>query len=203
MMNRKAARRARRARRIALTVALMALVAVISIGGTIAWLSMKTDPITNTFTVGDVTITLNETKGPDTQDGKSFKMVPGNEIAKDPKVTVVPGSEACYVFVKVTKMNKPDDYLTYSIDSANWTELDATNYPGVYYKDVDAATATAGATYSVLTGDKVTVKAVTDADMVTAGNANPKLTFKAYAIQSDNMDDAADAWTKLVGEIGE
>jgi len=200
MTNRKAIRRARRIRRTVLTVCLMALVAVLSIGGTIAWLTSTPDPITNTFTVGDVTIALDETEGTDTQNGKSFKMVPGNTIDKDPKVTVEAGSEACYVFVKIEKAGNLDKYISYTMDEA-WKEL--TGVPGVYYLEQGALTATGAkdVVYSVLSGDEVTVNEVTNEDMEAAGTTNPTLTFTAYAIQSANMADEVDAWNQLNDEL--
>ena len=33
-----------------------------AVGGTVAWLSVKTAPVVNTFTYGDINITLDETK---------------------------------------------------------------------------------------------------------------------------------------------
>ena len=65
------------------------------VGGTMAWLSVKTEPVVNTFTYGDINITLDETKrdeagnttdadkdgNPDkTTTGNEYKMVPGNVI---------------------------------------------------------------------------------------------------------------------------
>ena len=52
-----------------------------ALGGTLAWLTAKTDTVTNTFTVGDINIDLTETT-------TDYKLVPGNTIAKDPTVTV-------------------------------------------------------------------------------------------------------------------
>ena len=71
--------------------ALLALVLVIGCvaGGTVAWLVAKTDPVVNTFTYGNINIALAETTGED------YKIIPGKDISKDPKVTVKGGSEAC------------------------------------------------------------------------------------------------------------
>ena len=55
---RRARQRKQRNRRIAMTVALVLVVALASIGGTIAWLTDKTDPVVNTFTTADVDIDL-------------------------------------------------------------------------------------------------------------------------------------------------
>lgn len=66
-----------------------------TMGSSLAWLLDSSGPVTNTFTDSDINIELDETTG------KNYKMIPGWTIPKDPKVTVEPKSEACYVFVKV------------------------------------------------------------------------------------------------------
>ena len=84
-------------------IAMLALVLVIgcAVGGTVAWLVSSTDPVVNTFTYGDINITLGETTGND------YKIIPGVNIDKNPKVTVKGGSEACWLFVKVEEENWP------------------------------------------------------------------------------------------------
>lgn len=127
-----------------------------SVGGTLAWLTANTDAVKNTFTVGNINITLTETK-------KDFKMVPGCTIAKDPKVTVETGSEACWLFVKIAESANLDDFITYTVVTGEngWTALtDADNDgiadDGVYYRQVPAPTA-ADTTFSVLKDDEVTL----------------------------------------------
>ena len=178
---------------LALVLAL-AMIVVCVVGGTLAWLIDKTDPVTNTFTYGDIDITLAETTG------TSYKMIPGYTIAKDPKVTVLAGSEKCYLFVKVDKSTNFDSFMAYTI-AAGWEALDGVN--GVYYRVVD--TAGMGTAYSVLANDQVTVKdTVTKADMnaLKADDAiQPTLTFTAYACQymknSTQWFTAAEAWAKV------
>ena len=52
------------------------------------------------------------------------------------------------------------------------------------------------------TNGQVTVKGTaTEAELEAAKTSKPTLTFKAYAIQSANMADANDAWTKLNTEV--
>ena len=75
-----------------------ALIVCATVAGTLAWLTDKTEPVVNTFTVGDINITLTESENLD------LKMVPGQTITKDPKVTVKDGSEACWLFVKVEEV---------------------------------------------------------------------------------------------------
>ena len=186
---RRARKRKIRNRRIAMTVALVLVVALASVGGTIAWLTATTTPVTNTFTVGNIDIALAETTS-------NYKMVPGNTIAKDPTVTVKANSEACWLFVKIEESDNLKSYIDYSV-AEGWTAL--TGVTGVYYREV-AATTTDTA-FSVLTSDQVTVKnTVTKADMDAIANntaSKPTLTFTAYACQKDNVADAATAWAKL------
>lgn len=168
---------------LALVLALTLLVAGV-VGGTLAWLTDRTAEVKNTFTVGDINIDLTETT-------TDYKMVPGNTISKDPTVTVKANSEACWLFVKVTKSANLNNFITYAI-ADGWTELQ----DGVYYREVPASNA--DQTFSVLKGDAVTVKDTVTKEMLTAdGFTNPTLTFKAYAVQKDNVASASDAWAKV------
>ena len=170
-------------------IILVALVAVfgMAVGGTIAWLTDQTEPITNTFTVGNINIELKET-------ATEFKMVPGVTIAKDPKITVVSGSEACYLFVKVEKSANLDKFITYTM-AAGWIALEGAD--GVYYREVNATAS--DTTFSVLANDQVTCNdTVTKAMMDVLTEATyPTLTFTAYAVQQSGSDSAAAAWEKV------
>ncbi len=169
------------------TVALLlALVLVFgaAVGGTLAWLTDKTDAVTNTFTVGNIDISLAETKN-------DFKMVPGSEIEKDPIVTVEANSEDCWVFVKVTESTNLQSFITYTI-ADGWTELTGITLSTgekVYYREVSYSTS--NQTFPVLTNNKVAVKGdvtKTMMDGLSAENAvQPTLTFKAAAVQKANV----------------
>ena len=89
------------------------LLVVASVMGTIAYLT-STDAVKNTFTVGNVSIKLDEAKV--TEDGKivegadrvhenDYKLLPGLTYTKDPTVTVENSSEESYVRMKVTFNN--------------------------------------------------------------------------------------------------
>ena len=168
------------------TIAVTALLLVLcfAIGGTLAWLKTETTPVVNTFTYGDINIDLSETTGDE------YKMIPGNYITKDPKVTVEANSEACWLFVKVEKSATYDSYLADYTIADGWNELDGV--AGVYYREVDAATAKDGTSYQVLKGNKVTVlDSVEKSDMEAIKNgttAKPTLTFIAYAVQLDGFN---------------
>ena len=95
-----------------LTLCAVLLVAA-SVLGTMAYLT-STAKVENTFTVGKVEIKLDEAKV--TADGipvegaarvtaNSYKLMPGTTYTKDPTVTVLNGSEASYVRMKVTFNN--------------------------------------------------------------------------------------------------
>lgn len=173
-----------------LFVMMLALVLVFgcAVGGTIAWLTAKTDPVVNTFTYGDINIELTETK----PEGKQAKIIPGVDIEKDPKVTVKANSEACWLFVEVKEEGTfVADKVTYSV-ADGWTQGNDTDIPAnVYYREVDAVTADTD--FYVLKGNKVTVSnSLTKEDITNI--TQPKLTFTAYAVQKDGMDTAAAAW---------
>lgn len=176
-------------RALTLLVAL-ALVVGCVIGGTLAWLTAKTDAVVNTFTTSDIDITLTETN-------EEYKMVPGWTIHKDPKVTVATGSEECYLFVKLEKSTNFDDYMTYTM-AEGWTELE--NVDGVYYREVE--TGDMGTEFSVLEGNQVTVRDRVTKEMMTASEGNkPTLTITAYASQlyknNTEIFTAPEAWANV------
>ena len=146
MSNGKFAKRKGVATKTMFMILAVVLIVGISVGGTLAWLTATSGPVVNTFTVGDINITLTETT-------TDYKMVPGNTINKDPKVTVKAGSEACWLFVKIEKSTNLDSFITYSVANG-WTALDGVD--GVYYREVSATTA--DTEFPVLANDRVTVK---------------------------------------------
>lgn len=176
-------------------VTLLALVLVFgcAVGGTFAWLTAKTDAVVNTFTYGDINIGLTETTN------NPYKIVPGVNIEKNPKVTVTAGSEACWLFVKVEEENWPTfkdgetAKIAYEIASG-WTALD--NVSGVYYREVGAAAA--DTSFEVIKGNLITVSEnLTKTEVNTVVTRQPKLTFTAYAVQKDGVTTAAAAWAKV------
>lgn len=178
-----------------LVVAMLAVTLLIgcAIGGTVAWLTDKTGPVVNTFTYGDINITLAETTG------SSYKIIPGVDIAKDPKVTVKGGSEDCWLFVKVEEEGTfVANKVTYSI-ADGWTKGDGTKIPAnVYYREATAAATDTN--FDVIKGNTIFVSSeLTKAEInnLTGADKTPSLTFTAYAVQKDGIADAATAWTKV------
>lgn len=171
----------------------LALIVGVAGGATFAWLTATSDTVTNTFTYGDINITLEENTGSD------YKIIPGVNIEKDPLVTVKAGSEACWLFVKVDEEGTfVADKVTYSI-ADGWTKGDGTSIPAnVYYREVAANDA--NQEFPVLKDNKITVSdTLTKIDISGILTTTPKLSITAYAIQKDGMDTAAEAWAAIPG----
>lgn len=172
---------------------LVALVAVVLLigcaaGGTVSWLVSEPAAIVNTFTIGDIDATLTETQ-------RTYHIVPGVDIAKDPVATVVKNSEDCYLFVKIVEENWPNftetDGTTRKVDyavAAGWTKLE----DGVYYRDVGKSADDQA--FHILKDDKVTVSRSLTKGELSAVTPQPKLTFTVYAVQKSGVDTPAAAW---------
>lgn len=178
-MERKHMRRSIGFKPLALVLALV-LVVGCAVGGTVAWLKAETEPVVNTFSTSDIGVELKESEN------LNLKMIPGWTITKDPEAMVTTGSEDCYLFVKVGKSANFDSFMTYQI-AESWKALE--NVDDVYYMVFDSKddenTNRKGEAYSILDGDKVTVKEeVTKEEMnALTSETYPTLTFTAYAVQ--------------------
>lgn len=167
-----------------------ALLVVGVVGGTMAWLTDKTDPVVNTFSTSDIQVELTETEEP-------YKMIPGYTIHKDPAAKILAGSEDCYLFVELEKSANFDDYMEFTM-AEGWQEL--SSVPGVYYREVSSADS--DQSFPVLANDTVTVRGtVTKAMMETAKTSKPTLTITAYASQlhknASETFTPAQAWANI------
>lgn len=176
---------------IIIAIAIVTLLFTVA-GNTIAWLTSKTDTVTNTFTYGDINITLTETDTLDDEDinTNTYEMVPGNKITKDPLITVAANSEDCYLFVKLDKTANFDTFMTYELLS-NWQLLP--NTENVYYQEVTKNEAKQE--FYVIKDNEVTVmesvtkRMLNELDRSGASNY-PSLTITAYAVQRDSKIEA-------------
>lgn len=196
-------------------VLLMAAVLLIgcSVGGTLAWLIANSETVTNTFVVGDINIALTETGTDNNGVNNNFKVLPGTIQAKDPKVIVEAGSEACWLFVQVQEVNNSTgndadegvatEYITYSVANG-WNELTTySNGISVYYKKINTVTE-ANTEHQILADNKVSYSEyITKADMdkldATDGQEakQPQLIFKAFAVQLEAATTAEEAWAEV------
>lgn len=186
---------------VALLLALTLVIGCVA-GGTVAWLTAKTKPVVNTFTFGNINITLTESKGTAddvlNQNNRSFKAIPGCTIEKDPTITVLKNSEKCYLFVKVEEAHNQDKIVEYTVDvgESAWMELDGES--NVYYRVVENCTD--DQLFTVLKDNQVTISTgltKEKVDELTKAGTFPTLTFTAYAVQYESFeDDLAGAWAQ-------
>ncbi len=185
-------------KKFTLGLALIMLLAL-AVMGTYAYLTSTPEAVTNTFSVGKIAITLDETKvdeygvadpnatGRVTEN--AYKLVPGHEYKKDPQIHVSKDSEACWLFVKVEdELAAIEDTTTIAnqITANGWIAL-GTGYPGIYYKQQEAVTANTDV--NVFANFKVKK----DADVSTYNGKTIKIT--AYAIQQDGFaNNPTGAW---------
>ena len=181
-------------KKVFVTVLCAAALVVASVLGTMAYLT-STDSVSNTFTVGNVSITLDEAKvdqygtavTPAERVKKNgYKLIPGRTYIKDPTVHVTAGSEDSWLFVKVVDEIagiEADTTVAAQMAANGWTAVEgATN---VYaYK----TTVTAGQDIKVF--ENFTIKG----DAAVADYAGKTITIEAYAIQADGFGTAAEAW---------
>lgn len=175
---------------------LLALVLVIamSVTGTMAYLTSK-DSVTNTFTVGNVKITLDEapvdangkkTDGARVQENK-YKLIPGHVYDKDPTIHVDAKSEDCWLFVKVEDGLadiEADTTIAAQLTANGWTAT--AEGSNIYAR---AAANKAGDNVLVFSGFKLKG----EADVARYKDA--KIVVTAYAVQADNFSTAAAALT--------
>lgn len=179
-------------------VACAVLLVVGSVMGTMAWLTDDSNVATNTFSVGNVTITLDETDvdeygvatGDPRDTANSYKLIPGHTYVKDPIVHVQASSEPCWIFVKITdEIADIQDTVTVKDQmlANNWTLIDESK--GIYANKsiIDARTAAQDvSTFSYF-------KVLSNADVEKYNGKT--ITVQAYAVQADGFATYTDAWT--------
>ena len=190
-------------RKVLLLACSAVLLVCLSVGATLAYLTSN-DTVTNTFTVGNVAITMDEadvdnsTEGKDRDKANAYHLLPGHAYTKDPTIHVTAGSEDCWLFVKVTNeiaaIEAPSETtevgyknIADQMTANGWTVIDATN--GIYGRNT-----TNKANDSVVVFSQFKVNGTVDNTTLAAYN-NKTIVVKAYAIQADGFDTAAAAWT--------
>lgn len=186
-----------------MTVLAIVLVIAMSVAGTYAFLTSQAS-VENTFTVGQIGITLDEAKvdeygvavqGADRVTANEYKLIPGHYYVKDPIIHFAADSEAAYLFVKVENGLadiEAGTTIAAQIAANGWTALNGVE--NVYYKEVPANTGTTAVDYKVFGSFELT----DDAAVAQYGNAKIKVT--AYAVQQDGFSSAADAWGATFGK---
>ena len=202
-----------------LVACLCVALAVLTIAGTTLAYLTSHDQVTNTFTVGNVQIKLDEAKAntdgslvpnADRVKANSYKLIPGHTYNKDPMVTVLKGSESSYIKMTVTfskaveldDIFKPNGADLTSIftgyNAANWiakgntedTTANTRTYE-FWYKEAVAAP-TADVALDALFDQIKAPDSLTNSDLNNLKDL--KITVNAYAIQADGFATAEAAW---------
>lgn len=122
-------------KKITIMATSLALVGVIGLGASLAYFTDQ-DQATNTITMGHVDIDLTEPNYPGGPNGGEIEDVnPGDEIVKDPTITVQTGSQNSYVRAQITitgldqahtdlllEKNTDGTFKYLDIDVNDWTE---------------------------------------------------------------------------------
>lgn len=184
-----------------------------TLGGTFAYLT-STDTVTNTFTVGNVQITMDEAKVnlygkpvnadgqtkeeyldiegntetgwvPARTDGNQYKLIPGHTYTKDPTIYMDEKSEDAWLVVQI--VNNLSEITT--ITGLNgWTVIDAVN--GIYGYNTPVS-----AEQSVEIFGSFSVSGTYDPDTTgTTDYEGKTIEVTAYAIQKDGFSSAEAAW---------
>lgn len=178
---------------LALALAAVMLVCT-TVAATVAYLTSKTEVVKNTFTVGNVVITLDEAKvdangkkvTPEERvTANSYKLLPNHEYDKDPTVHVGANSEDCWVFVQVKNEIK-NALKADLVIGAEWEVFNAEK--GIY---ASKAIRKANDNIVVFNGFQVSDK-IDNATLATYSGKT--ITIEAYAIQADGFTTAQAAW---------
>ncbi len=187
----------------ALVLSLCAVLLVVTtVFATMAYLTSN-DSVENTFTVGNVKITLDEAKvntdgsvvtgqGAARVKANTYKLIPGHSYTKDPTVHIDSASEDCWIFVKLENGLKDiiaDTTIEAQLTANGWTLIDSTNNIYAYNNAVSA-----GADIPVF--GSFTLKG----DAAVANYTAAKIKVTAYAIQKDGFTTSQAAWTAAGSE---
>lgn len=205
----------------ALALALCAVLLVVStVFVTMAFLTDR-DSVQNTFTFGQVGISLDEAevyasgkvkngenrKSTDGRvQGNEYHLIPGHNYVKDPTIHVDDGSENCLLFVKLENGLKDiiaSKTIEEQMQGYGWTLIDSTNNIWAYNKVV-------AENDHIKVFDEFTL---TD-NAVVSNYGDATIIVTAYAVQADGFianttagttvstDDATATWTATANSFG-
>ena len=169
---------------------------------TLAAIMVKSNPVTNTFVVGKIGLTLDESdvdelgepiEGADPVTENTYKLYADRTYQKDPVVHIAANSEDCYVFVKIDNEiaaieSDEEPNIDSQIKANGWTAMEN----GVYFQPY--------------TSDEEQV----DLEVFTIGTVNydELLTYEnksiiimAYAVQTEEFTPQS-AWEMIDTEYG-
>ncbi len=202
----------------ALLLTLCAVVLVVaSVFGTMAYLTDQ-ETVTNTFTVGQVHITMDEAKvyadgtpieGADRVLENEYHLLPGHTYTKDPTIHVAANSEESYIFVKLEIVDNADLVTALEAHGLDlelknfllgynpelWTIIDTVEKDGtkIYYAYYKTTVAKSEVVQNIVLFEQIKVPGeFNNTDMLNI--ADLKVNVTAYAVQKDGFADAVTAW---------
>lgn len=188
--------------------------AVFAVGGTLAYLTDTSETKTNTFTFGNVDITLTEPTWDTTGSTAAADMAPGQEVDKDPTIKVGATSKNAYIFVKVTIPTgtaggvADTELFTVGALGSGWTDvtsaitdLDAGEH--VYaYGTASAMTSVAKNTTLPAVFTKIKANsALTGTELAEISNT-ANVVVNAYAIQAEGLPEGHTTPVAVWGDLG-
>ena len=187
------------------------IIAIAAVGTTLAYFT-DTDAVTNSFTLGNVSMELTEDLWALPVGQDAMKVMPGTVTPKDPTITIKDGSESAWVFIKVEVSDAAA--LQAAVDAANTTATDL--LPGIatslapsswvlmgtpsvsgdvktYYYGYSSIVAANESTSAIFTA--ITLPGTVDGSTTYASlNDGFTITSTGYAIQSANVTDLTAAY---------
>lgn len=173
-----------------------------AVGGTLAWLASSSETVTNSFTVGDISITLQEhpftvidsvnnivstteldkTATP-VKKIETYKVVPGGEQPKDPFIIVEKNSEESYLYVSIQNNMVINKTTIIDGEAIVGTDLNTNDWTAI---GSNTDTTTGAVTTLYRYKDKVeTISTAKDSDPIYVFN---KVTYSSK-ITKENIDD--------------
>lgn len=205
-----------------LVACLCVALAVLTVAGTtLAYLTSQ-QTVTNTFTVGNVKITMDEKdvdndtntadnltiNGEQRDKANSYKLMPGQTYTKDPIIRVDANSEDCYLFVtvnnQISSIEATGDTTVAAQMAANgWQAVENQTNLYVYIGKAEGASAPLAVAKSnnVPVFEKIVVS--DDATNTSLEAVNGKtIVVNAYAVQAEGFTNktAADIWGATFGK---
>ena len=204
-----------------------------SVFATIAYLTSHSY-VSNTFTVGKVNITLTESKvntdgtlydeGATQVSENVYHLVPNKSYVKDPKITVLPGSEESYLFIVVNNGIAPiectniehknpkenhNGTIAEQLNENGWEYYTTTSkgdiyiYTGMVESTDGVATAVGAGEYKLFKSFTVT----SDSSASISSYVDASIVINAMAIQAATLETSeafailADTYSYIVGNV--
>lgn len=200
-------------RKILLTICSAMLLVCLSVGATFAYLT-STATVTNTFMVGNVKITLDETDVDDSdKDGSTedrdtantYKLYPGQTYVKDPTIHIDDASEKAYLGLVITVSNTADAdafFAKYSItnvldglstnNNRDWKVASNTVADNVRTYVLIKNTTISGSTDDIVLFKNIVVPGEATNEEIALLN-DVQLGITAYAVQAEGFTSADEA----------